>query len=161
MNTKQGQTTPRSMWENPWYFIACGFGSGWLRPGPGTWGTLIAIPFWCLFANVPLAIYSIILLITFIFGCWICHITAQAWNVHDHPSIVWDELVGYWITMFALPKTWIWVILGFIAFRIFDIWKPWPIRFFDRKVPGGIGIMLDDVIAAIFACILLHVIQLI
>ena len=76
--------------------------------------------------------------------------------MHDHPGIVWDEFVGYWITLWALPPTWTWIIAGFVVFRVFDIAKPWPISLLDRKVGGGFGIMIDDIVAGILACGVLH-----
>jgi phosphatidylglycerophosphatase A len=77
-------------------------------------------------------------------------------EVHDHPGIVWDEFVGYWITLWAVPFDWVWVIAGFVVFRVFDIIKPWPVSVLDRKVDGGLGIMIDDVLAGIMACATLH-----
>ena len=81
---------------------------------------------------------------------------ARDLGVHDHGGIVWDEFVGYWITMFLLPVRWEWVLGGFLLFRLLDIWKPWPIRWADRQVHGGLGIMLDDVLAGFVACAVLH-----
>ena len=83
----------------------------------------------------------------FALGTWLCNVVSAGLGVHDHGGIVFDEFVGYWITMFLLPPTWGWMLAGFVAFRVFDIWKPWPIRWFDRHVPGGFGIMFDDVVA--------------
>jgi len=91
-------------------------------------------------------------------GIYLCGKTADALGVHDHGGIVWDEIVGYLITMIAVPLDWKWVLVGFILFRIFDIWKPWPIKWVDSKVSGGLGIMLDDVLAGIFAAVGLHLI---
>lgn len=88
----------------------------------------------------------------FFIGCLICQRTSDDMKVHDHGSIVWDEFIGMWITLMAIPTvSWEWILTGFFIFRIFDMWKPWPIRWFDRRVSGGFGIMIDDVIAAIFA----------
>ena len=90
-------------------------------------------------------------------GVFLCDYTAKALNVHDHPGIVWDEIVGYFITMFMVPKSWLWIVIGFILFRVFDILKPWPISLADKKVHGGFGIMLDDVIAGVFALIIIQI----
>ena len=81
--------------------------------------------------------------------------------MHDHPGIVWDEVVGYLLVMVAVPRTILFVVLGFILFRFFDILKPWPIRIIDQKVHGGFGIMVDDVVAAVFAAIVLQIIVLV
>ena len=87
-------------------------------------------------------------------------VTARHLGVHDHPGIVWDEFVGYWLTMTAAPLTWQWLLLGFCLFRVFDILKPWPIRQVDRRVGGGFGIMLDDVLAGVFAWLVLQAVIL-
>jgi len=75
----------------------------------------------------------------------------------DHPGIVWDEIVGYLITMFLAPKGWLWIILGFILFRLFDIFKPFPISWFDQRISGGLGIMADDWLAGLFGWFVLQV----
>jgi len=97
------------------------------------------------------------LVISTVVGIYICHRAAKDMGVHDHGSVVWDEFVGMWITLMAIPNnSWQWGLAGFLVFRIFDIWKPQPIRWFDQHVHGGLGIMLDDIIAAIFAVIILY-----
>lgn len=149
--------TPDSIWINPVHFLAFGFGSGALPIAPGTWGTLMAIPLYLLFAPANWLNYSLIVMIALIAGIYLCHRTAKDINVHDHSGIVWDEFVGYFITMFAVPVEWYWVILGFFIFRLFDIWKPWPIARLDRRVKGGLGIMLDDIIAGIYAWFLMQI----
>jgi phosphatidylglycerophosphatase A len=141
----------RQIWCNPWYFLAFGFGSGTLPKCPGTWGTLMAIPLYYVIAGLPLHLYLAIIAMAIVLGIWLCHVTARDLGVHDHPGIVWDEIVGFAVTMIALPPTWVWVMAGFILFRIFDIWKPWPINWLDRHVKGGLGIMLDDLLAAVYA----------
>ena len=143
---------------NPLHFLSLGFGSGLLKPAPGTWGTLAALPVWYLFANVSSVLYAVIMVITFIFGVYLCGYTAKAMGTHDHSSIVWDEFVGVWLALFLVPVTWIGVFLAFVFFRLFDIWKPWPIAYFDKHVHGGFGIMIDDVIAGIFACCCTHLV---
>ena len=92
----------------------------------------------------------------FVLGIWICGYSAKALGVHDHPAIVWDEIVGYLITMTALPAGLLWPIVGFLLFRLLDIWKPWPISWCDRHIQGGFGIMIDDVLAGAVACGILH-----
>lgn len=147
---------PASIWRNPVHFLAFGFGSGAAPWAPGTFGTLAAVPLYFLLSFLSLPLYLIMLVVTFIFGCWICDKTSKDLGVHDHGGIVWDEFVGYWLTMLALPVSWTWALAGFILFRFFDILKPWPIRWVDKKVAGGFGIMLDDVLAAVYAGGLLH-----
>ncbi|WP_027849206.1 phosphatidylglycerophosphatase A family protein [Marinospirillum minutulum] len=147
---------PASIWRNPVHFLAFGLGSGASPWAPGTAGTLAAVPLYFLLAQLPLPYYLAMLLITFVIGCWLCGKTSADLGVHDHGGIVWDEFVGYWLTMLALPVSWVWALAGFVLFRFFDILKPWPIRWIDKKVEGGFGIMLDDVLAAIYAGGLLH-----
>lgn len=100
---------------------------------------------------------SFVTLIAFVLGVWVCEKVSQELGVHDYKGIVWDEVVGYLLTMFMAPKGLFWMICGFILFRIFDIWKPNPIKHIDQKVPGGLGIMLDDVLAAIPAWIIVQI----
>jgi phosphatidylglycerophosphatase A len=100
--------------------------------------------------------YVLVVLVAFIVGVYLCGKTADDLGVHDHPGIVWDEFVGFWITMLAAPAGWLWIVVGFLLFRLFDIWKPWPIKFLDQKIESGLGIMLDDVLAGVYALILLQ-----
>ena len=131
--------------------LAFGFGSGLSQKAPGTMGTLAAIPLWWLLAQLPLSTYLVVVLVAAVAGILICGRAADRLGVHDHGGIVWDEFVGFWIAMAALPVTWQSLILGFVLFRLFDILKPWPISWLDRRVSGGFGIMIDDVIAGIAA----------
>jgi phosphatidylglycerophosphatase A len=141
------------------HFLAFGLGSGLARFAPGTFGTLVAIPFYLILSQMPHWLYAGCVLGAFAFGVWLCQSVSDDLGVHDHGGIVWDEFVGYWITMFLVPVSWGWVLAGFALFRLLDIWKPWPIRWIDRHVQGGLGIMLDDVIAGAAACIALHAIH--
>ncbi|MCK4609259.1 MAG: phosphatidylglycerophosphatase A [Gammaproteobacteria bacterium] len=141
------------------HLFAFGFGSGLAPIMPGTCGAIIAIPIYLLLSQLNLPYYLLSLIIMTIFGVWICGVTAHDLNQHDPKSIVWDEVVGYLVTMTALPLSWIWISAGFIIFRLFDIWKPWPICVIDKKVQNGLGIMLDDILAAIFAGVILHLIK--
>lgn len=131
--------------------LAFGFGSGLSPKAPGTMGTLAAIPLWWLLAQLPLSTYLVVVLIAAVAGIVICGRAADRLGVHDHGGIVWDEFVGFWIAMAVLPVTWQSLILGFVLFRLFDILKPWPISWLDRRVSGGFGIMIDDVIAGLAA----------
>ena len=132
--------------SNPWHLLATGFGSGLSPVVPGTMGSLAAIPFWWLMTFLPQDL-----------GVYLCHRTAKDMGVHDHGSIVWDEFIGMWITLMAIPvNSWQWVLGGFVLFRILDMWKPWPIRWFDRNVHGGMGIMVDDIIAGVISAAMLY-----
>ncbi|WP_114417707.1 phosphatidylglycerophosphatase A family protein [Marinospirillum perlucidum] len=147
---------PASVWQNPIHFFAFGLGSGASPWAPGTVGTLAAVPLYFIMAGLSLPFYILVLVVTFVIGCWLCERTSEDLGVHDHSGIVWDEFVGYWLTMLALPVSWQWALAGFVVFRFFDIIKPWPIRWADRRVAGGFGIMLDDVLAAVYAGGCLH-----
>tara|TARA_B110000967_G_scaffold39136_1_gene38791 strand:- start:4478 stop:4975 length:498 start_codon:yes stop_codon:yes gene_type:complete len=142
--------------RSPTLMLAFGFGSGLSLKAPGTMGTLAAIPLWWLLAQLPLTSYLILVLIAAVVGITICGRAADQMGVHDHGGIVWDEFVGFWIAMAALPVTWTSVILGFVLFRLFDILKPWPISWLDKKVSGGFGIMIDDVIAGLAAAAVIY-----
>ncbi|MDP1930829.1 MAG: phosphatidylglycerophosphatase A [Gammaproteobacteria bacterium] len=149
--------TPASVWRNPIHFAAFGFGSGAVPVAPGTFGTLMAVALYLLLPAMSWLVYLLFLLATFALGVWLCGKTAQDIGVHDHGGIVWDEFVGYWITMFLAPAGWGWIVAGFVLFRLFDILKPWPISWLDRHVDGGLGVMIDDVLAGVMACICLQV----
>ena len=142
--------------KNPVYALGLGFGSGLAPVAPGTFGTLAAIPFYLLLSGLSLPLYIAVLVISAVVGVWICGQTADALGVHDHPAIVWDEFVGLWITMIAAPAGWLPLVLGFAFFRLFDVLKPWPISWLDKHVSGGLGIMVDDILAGVLACICLH-----
>lgn len=144
------------VWQNPIYFIAFGFASGLMPIAPGTWGTLAAIPIYLLIAGLSWEAYLILTIAAFILGVVVCDKVSAELGVHDYSGIVWDEVVGYLLTMFLVPISALWMVIGFFLFRIFDIWKPGPIRYVDHHVHGGLGIMLDDVMAAIPAWLVLQ-----
>ena len=137
---------------HPAHFIALGFGSGLSPRAPGTVGTILG---WALYPLIrtPVSdtLFLLFLAAFFAAGVIVCDRTGRALGVSDHGAIVWDEMVGMWITLWLVPEGWVWLLLGFLMFRLFDIVKPWPIRWIDRHVHGGVGIMLDDVIAGVFA----------
>jgi len=142
---------PKSIWSNPVHFLAFGLGTGAAPYAPGTVGTLLGIPLVLLLAQWPLWIYLVAIVALFGFGVWICDKTSKDIGVHDHSGIVIDEVVGYATVMIAVPVN-LWTLLaGFVLFRFFDIVKPWPIRWLDKQVKGGFGIMIDDVLAGLFA----------
>ena len=145
------------MLRNPLHFLSLGFGSGLAPVAPGTCGTLVAIPLYLLLAQLALPYYLACLVIAFCIGVYLCHYTSAALGVHDHSGIVWDEFVGFWITMIAVPVTWQWILVGFVLFRVFDIVKPWPVKIADAKMKGGFGIMFDDLLAALYAVIVLQI----
>ena len=146
------------VFTNPVNFLAIGFGSGLSPKAPGTMGTLASIPLFILLAKLDFYSYLIACALVSTLGIYICQYTANQLKTHDHPGIVWDEFAGFFITMIAVAATPINIILGFILFRIFDIFKPWPISWLDKRVSGGLGIMLDDIVAGLFACACLHLI---
>jgi phosphatidylglycerophosphatase A len=141
---------------DPIHFLAFGFGSGLSPRAPGTVGTLAAVPVIMFIGQFGWNALAITSLAMCIFGIYICGASATKLGVHDHPGIVWDEFVGFAITMLAVPLTWYWLIVGFVLFRFFDIVKPWPIREADHSLSGGLGIMLDDIIAGVFSCGVLY-----
>ncbi|MBD2857757.1 phosphatidylglycerophosphatase A [Spongiibacter sp. KMU-158] len=147
---------PPALLANPIHLLSVGFGSGLSPKAPGTFGTLAALPFWCALQLLSPLPYLLVVIVAFVLGVYLCGKTADALDVHDHGGIVWDEFVGLWIALFALPFEWPWIVLGFVLFRLFDIWKPWPIRVLDAKVHGGLGIMIDDVVAGVYALALLQ-----
>ncbi len=146
------------VFTNPVNFLAVGFGSGLSPKAPGTMGTLACVPLFLLLAPVELYTYIAVCVLVSVVGIVICDYTAKQLKTHDHPGIVWDEFAGFLITMIAIPATPINIVLGFVLFRIFDIFKPWPISWLDKRVSGGLGVMLDDLVAGIIACGALHLI---
>tara|TARA_B100000809_G_scaffold266793_1_gene331620 strand:+ start:3508 stop:4023 length:516 start_codon:yes stop_codon:yes gene_type:complete len=143
--------TFKQLFSHPTHFWAFGFGSGLAPKAPGTFGTLAAVPIYVLIQDWSLWFYLPFVLLTYAIGVWFCDRSSKDLGVHDHGGIVWDEMVGYWLTMLLAPKGWLWILLGFVLFRVFDIFKPWPIGPVDEKIHGGMGIMLDDVLAAVYA----------
>ena len=144
--------------RNPVHCLSLGCGAGLFPKAPGTAGTLVGIPLFLFMHPLPLEYYLLNLLILYVIGVCLCAHTARKLGVHDHPAIVFDEIVGYLVTMIAVPMSVQTVVLGFVLFRIFDIFKPWPIRWLDRSIKGGTGIMLDDVVAGLFALGCMHVV---
>jgi phosphatidylglycerophosphatase A len=144
--------------KQPVQFLALGFGSGLAPKAPGTFGTAAAIPVYLLLAMLTPMYYFFAVVIMSIAGIYICGKAADNVGVHDHPAIVWDEFVGYFITMFMVPVSWQSVLVGFLLFRVFDILKPWPISFIDKKMSGGAGIMFDDILAGLFSLAIMHLI---
>jgi phosphatidylglycerophosphatase A len=158
MNTIVSTAAPetRSVWRNPLHFLAFGFGTGTVPWAPGTFGTLAALPVYILIMDLSPWLYALVTLMIILAAIIICHITAKDLGVHDYPGIVLDEIAGYLVTMLWVPAGWIWIVFGFVLFRLFDIWKPWPIRWVDRWVKGGFGIVLDDLLAGVYAWVIMQ-----
>jgi phosphatidylglycerophosphatase A len=149
----------RALLSSPAGWLACGFGSGLAPVAQGTFGSLAAILPWLLLRQLSWPVNVLIIVIGFAIGVWACDVAGRALGVDDHRSLVWDEFVGQWIALLpALLAPWWAVMAGFVLFRLFDVWKPWPIRWLDRHLKGGLGVMVDDVVAGLFAAILLWLI---
>lgn len=140
---------------HPARFYAFGLGSGLSPVAPGTVGTLAAMPMAILFAQVSIYAQMLIVIAAFILGIWFCQKASNDLKIHDHGGIVWDEFVGLWLTFCFIPTSqmldWEYLVAAFVCFRFFDILKPWPIIWFDKRLHGGFGIMVDDLIAGLFA----------
>ena len=154
----KNRLTPKQILRDPVLFLAFGFGSGLSRFAPGTMGTVAALPIYLLFAQTNSLVYGLLTLCATLVGIWICERASQQLGEHDFGGIVWDEIAGFLITMSLVPLSWQALLLGFVLFRLFDIVKPWPISWLDRHIQGGLGIMLDDVLAGILAAILLRIV---
>jgi len=154
-----------ALMRDPVHLVAFGFGSGLMPRAPGTFGTLIAIPITLFVMQFGFAVHLAFAVAAAVFGIYVCGESARRLGVHDHPGIVWDEITGFAVTMLTVPAQLDaveqagWVLAGFALFRLLDIWKPWPIREADHSLSGGLGIMLDDVIAGIFAAAILLVVR--
>ena len=159
MNSKKkagnSALSPRLL-RDPIHFLALGFGAGLSPWAPGTAGTLVAVPLIMFIGSFGWRAHAIVALVLCVVGVSICGISAKRLGVHDHPGIVWDEIAGYAITMLTVPLTWYWLLAGFVVFRLLDIVKPWPIREADHRLRGGLGIMLDDMIAGAIAGLVLY-----
>lgn len=146
----------RTVFTDPVHFLAFGFGSGLSPKAPGTAGTVAAIALFLLLQPLPLWAYLLATVVVTVAGFWLCGESARRLGVHDHPGIVWDEFAGFLVTMIAAPTGWVWVLIGFVLFRLFDIVKPWPARWFDRHLHTGAGIVMDDIVAGLYALIVLQ-----
>lgn len=138
--------------KSPAYLIAFGFGVGLLRPGSGTWGSVLAALLWpVLTAWLAWDTLGMMIVASFFLGCVACHRAGQRIGVDDHVGMVWDEIVAVWMLFWVLPQN-PWVLLtGWILFRVFDVTKPFPIRIVDARVKGGLGVMIDDLVAGFYA----------
>jgi len=141
---------------HPAHFLALGFGSGLAPKAPGTFGTVVGLPLFYLIATYSLTTQLIIIAACFIIGIYLCDVAGKALGVSDHGSIVWDEIAAMMLVLTITPNQWQWWLVAFGLFRLFDIWKPFPIRQCDAKLKGGFGVMFDDLLAAIYAMICLQ-----
>ena len=142
--------------SHPAALIATWFGAGLLPWAPGSWGSLAALP--CAWAIVSLAGPGVLAAgaaLAFALGCWAGGVTSQASGRDDPGFIVIDEIAAQWLVLAAVPLDWRWYLAGFVLFRVFDVVKPWPARLVERTCKGGFGIMLDDVVAALYVLLLL------
>ncbi len=157
MTEPLANVSARDLLRHPWGWICTGFGSGLAPRAPGTVGSLVALlPWWFALRHLEPRTYLIVVIIAFAIG-----VLAGTWlvartRISDPSMFVWDEFVGLWIALFVAPAGWLWMLAGFALFRLFDIWKPWPVSWADRHIHGGMGIMLDDVFAGIYAAVILH-----
>jgi phosphatidylglycerophosphatase A len=152
---------PDKVFTDPLYFFAFGLGSGAMPVAPGTFGTLMAIPIFLLIQPLSLSAYLFFVFVFILVSAWASDRVSREIGVHDHPGMCIDEFAGFFVTMIGAPQGVLWILLGFLLFRFFDIWKPWPISWVDEKVSGGLGMILDDVVAGLFAMIVMAVIQLV
>ena len=162
MTTSPSKRSPREQirvpvgaLKQPVHLLALGFGAGLAPVAPGTFGSVVGLLFALALAPFGTAVLLGATLVASVAGIWICGESARRLGVHDHPSIVWDEVAGMMLAMVAAPPTWWGAALAFGLFRLFDVWKPWPIREIDHGLHGGAGIMLDDMMAAAFAVLVL------
>lgn len=147
------------LFAHPAHFIALGFGAGLAPKAPGTVGTLIAYPIWWLMAPIAPAVSWAMVAAGFVIGIWACARTSLDLGVSDSGAIVWDEIIAMLAVLLLVPRGWVWAAAAFIFFRLFDIWKPFPISYFDRTLKGGFGVMLDDVLAAFYAVVAVRVLE--
>jgi phosphatidylglycerophosphatase A len=146
----------RFLLSHPAHFIALGFGSGLAPKAPGTFGTLAGLAIFLLLEQVIAPWYVALLAIPlFLVGIWACARTSRDLGVQDHGAIVWDEIVAFLPVAVFANKSPLMLAVAFGLFRLFDIWKPFPIRQVERRAKGGFGVMIDDVLAAIYACAVL------
>ncbi len=140
---------------HPAHFFGLGFGSGLAPKAPGTFGTIVGLPLFWLISGYALSTQLIVIAALFIIGVYICDVTGKALGVSDHGAIVWDEIVAMMLVLAFTPFTWLGWLAAFCLFRLFDIWKPYPICYFDAKLKNGFGVMFDDLLAAIYGILVL------
>ena len=148
----------RFLLSHPAHLVAFGFGAGLVPVAPGTWGTLLALPIFLLVSpRLEPVEFLLMLAVLFALGVWACEVTGRAIGAADHGGMVWDETVAFLLVLFFAPATLPWQAAAFLLFRLFDILKPPPIRYYERTFKNGFGVMLDDLIAAAYALLVLAV----
>jgi phosphatidylglycerophosphatase A len=140
---------------HPAGWIASGFGAGFSPVVSGTVGSAVALLPYLWLREAPLGWYVLLVALAFALGVWASAVVVRRLGLSDPGVIVWDEFVGQWISLAFVPHDWRWIIAGFFLFRLFDVWKPWPVSWADRSVKGGLGVMLDDVLAGVYAALAL------
>ena len=159
MSRPLNATQRRALLSHPAGWIATALGVGLSPKAPGTAGSLVALlPWWFLLRGLSPGACLAVLVAGFLLGVWACGVCDRRLGMHDQGALVWDEVIGMWITLFMAPPQWWWMVVGFALFRLFDIWKPWPVSWADRRVHGGLGVMLDDVAAGVYALIVLQIV---
>lgn len=154
--TSAAPTSPNFDAARPEHWLAYGFGAGLSPMAPGTIGTLVAIPLYLLLANLPTPVYVGAVVALIAVGVWACGKAVEGAADQDPPGIVWDEVVGFLVAMTAVPMGLAWIIMGFLLFRLFDIYKPWPVRWAQERFRGGLGIIADDVVAGALTWVVLQ-----
>ena len=155
MTISPSDVAPRPTLRDPVHLLAFGFGAGLLRPAPGTWGTLVAVPIAWGLGQLALPVRCAVVLAIAGSGVWLCGRAGRDLGVADHAGIVWDEIAGYLLAVMLFEWSWVSAVLGFMLFRLFDIAKPPPVGWFDRRVHGGLGVMLDDLAAGVLTALVL------
>lgn len=145
----------RKVLRDPILLLAFGFGTGLAPRAPGTVGSLLGVLLAWATLPLPITLRLALAIVLFVIGIRLCGEAGRRLAVHDHPGIVWDEIVAMYLVLLALPATFGYSIAGYLLFRLFDIWKPWPIRDLDHRLGGGLGTMLDDLLAALYAASLI------
>lgn len=150
--------TRRRLMRHPRGWLAAGLGAGFSPWAPGTVGTAVALlPWWFFLHALPAWQYALVVAAAFVVGVWAARWVIREVAIDDPSLVVWDEFVGVWLALWALPREWPWVLAAFLVFRLFDIWKPWPVRWADRELDGGFGAMADDALAGLMAMGVLQV----
>ena len=141
--------------------LATWFGTGLIKFAPGTWGSLAALPFaWLIHENWGVPGLAAATMLVFLIGVWVSQIHAQQLPDEDPSEIVIDEVAGMWLTLLVVPPDVVYYMIGFVFFRVADIWKPWPVSWADRAIIGGTGIMLDDIFAGVYAGLALMAVRI-
>ena len=151
-------TQRRLVLSHPAGWIASGFGAGLSPIASGTVGSAVALVPWLALRGLDWPWYAVVVAVAFAIGVWASNVVILRLGIEDPGVVVWDEFVGQWIALIPLVvqrRGWLWIALAFVLFRVFDIWKPWPASWADRRVKGGFGAMLDDVIAGAYAAVVI------